>query len=224
MSAAPNADDMQATQQLNKNAGTAEQNLPGLTMTAELPPLPLDRNGKLRVADADTAVSSTDAAAFLGLASQSAGSDFPTHDAAATLPATVRHLVGDSIIAMKQTGLDSVSVTLKPDNDTQLALHLKMQHGRLEALAVVERGDLTVLGAEWSHLQSRLAEQGVRLAPLISSADHSSWFSNKNFSSPQQGHREMPFQDLPFQMMAKPGARKAGARIANPANGSEWWA
>ena len=118
----------------------------------------------------------------------------------------------------------SLSLVLTPDGNTQLALHVEVQQGRFEVRAVLERGDFAALGAEWAQLQNRLAEQGVRLAPLVSGAGAGNAFAGEPSFSQQRGREEMPFGELPIPALAKAEARKSGARTVVATNGRAWWA
>ena len=110
------------------------------------------------------------------------------------------------------------------DNNTQLALHVELHQGRLEVRAVLERGDFAALGAEWSQLQNRLAEQGVRLSPLAAGAGAGNAFAGDSSFSRQRGREEMPFRELPIPALAEAETRKSGARTAVASTGRAWWA
>jgi len=70
----------------------------------------------------------------------------------------------------------SVSGVLKQDGGTQLTWQMKLQHGNFEVLAVLERDNTATPDADWARLQLRLAEHGVRVAPLATSGDRASWY------------------------------------------------
>ena len=96
------------------------------------------------------------------------------------------------VVGLQQTNAGSLAVVLKPDGNTEISLHLKLQHGHFEAFAVLERGDFKALTSEWAQLQSRLADQGIRLAPLVSNLPHTTGFAGGQFSSPKQQRDDTP--------------------------------
>jgi hypothetical protein len=107
-------------------------------------------------------------------------------------------------------------------------LHVKFQQGRLEALAVLEHGDFAKLGAEWTQLQTRLAEQGVRLAPLVPGPDHSMSLLGGESHRPDQ--EPQPERSTPaMKGIHKPAATRTGTSKSPTRNNSfsgqrEWWA
>lgn len=136
----------------------------------------------------------------------------------------VHRAIENATMGLERMGAASVSMVLKPDADTQLAVHLKWQQGHFEALAVLERGDFSALGAEWSRLQHRLAEQGVRLAPLVSSMEQSALSSGGHSPSPKQQSETAPPAKQTAPSTARTPVRKSGGRTVSAANGREWWA
>lgn len=70
------------------------------------------------------------------------------------------------IAEVKRLKPDSMSVVLKPDGDTELHLQLRIDGGRVDVEARVQRGDSAALGGHWAQLQQNLASQGVRLGDL----------------------------------------------------------
>jgi hypothetical protein len=107
-------------------------------------------------------------------------------------------------------------------------LHVKLQQGHLEALAVLEHGDFGTLGAGWTQLQNRLAEQGVRLAPLVPSSDHSMSFlggeSHRPGQNRQPEHPTPPMKDLNKLVATRTGTPKSPARNNSFSSQREWWA
>jgi hypothetical protein len=140
----------------------------------------------------------------------------------------VRRAIDSATVGLERAEAASVRLVLRPDANTQLALHIKWQQGHFEALAVVERGDFAALGAEWTQLQSRLAEQGVRLAPLVSSLDYPGSFLGGESSSARQERQSE--QNLPAveELNELPSGRRGTSKAghANRSSGSqrEWWA
>lgn len=74
-------------------------------------------------------------------------------------------LLREALLA-RQYGSDSMAVLLRPDDDTELVLHLAQHHGRLEATVRCERGDLPLLRASWAQVQETMAMQRVDVRPL----------------------------------------------------------
>ena len=104
----------------------------------------------------------------------------------------------------------SMSGVLKRDGDTQLTMQVKLQHGNFEVLAVLERGNSTAADADWARLQFRLAEHGVRMAPLISSGDRASWYAAGRFPTSDRKLDEPPPGSLPAAI-AHAHSDKSGA-------------
>ncbi len=221
--------------EVNENACPAEQNLPGTVSGAIL------ARAVERVRKEAAAAPEPGAVASLGAgeavlapaehgASQLSGpqSEAPTlHTGTAE---AVRRAVESAFTGLQKAEVNSVALVLKPDANTQLALHVRLQQGHLEALAVLERGNFAALGAEWKHLQDRLAEQGVRLAPLVSANDRGMSFSSEERPSARQDpSREQdpleaedtrkPAGSRPAASATNPGARARSASARN-----QWWA
>jgi len=140
----------------------------------------------------------------------------------------VRRAVEDAAAGLERGNGGSVSLVLNPDPHTQLSLSVKLQQGHIEALAVLEHGDLGALGAQWSQLQGRLAEQGVRLAPLVPGTAHSmSLLGGESGSARQERHSEdaAPTRESsnqpPLVRMGVPGS---AARNKSLSSQREWWA
>jgi hypothetical protein len=231
MSAAPYANTMQSTHEMNGNSCQTEQNLPvmaAVAVSAQSQSVERDRKVRFSSVDQISTNPTTAAEAAAALASHAAGRELPVHldghVARTDSPASLRQAIGETIVGLKHMDAQSLSVILRPGGDTQLSLHLKMHQGHYEALAILERGDVTALGAEWSQLQSRLAQHGIRLAPLISASGHSTGFGGGQSSSMKQGRQEASLQEVPVPVMAKSNARKSGASTVRPASGREWWA
>ncbi|MGA2656937.1 MAG: hypothetical protein ABSH34_05385 [Verrucomicrobiota bacterium] len=140
----------------------------------------------------------------------------------------VRRAIDDAAAGLQRADGASVSLVLRPDPNIQLALHVKLQQGHLEALAVLEHGDFAKLGAEWTQLQNRLAEQGVRLAPLVPGSDHSRSFlggeSHCPGQEPQPEHSTPAMKDLNKPAATRSGTSKSPARNNSFSGQREWWA
>jgi len=84
---------------------------------------------------------------------------------------------------LKDMKAASLSLVLSREKDTQLTLNVQLQQGHYEMVAVLDRPDFGARNAEWERLQFRLAEQGIRLIPLVSSRDHASWYAAGDFAA-----------------------------------------
>jgi hypothetical protein len=107
-------------------------------------------------------------------------------------------------------------------------LHVKLQQGHLEALAVLEHGDFAALGAEWTGLQNRLAEQGVRLAPLAPGPEHSmSFLGGESHGARQEREPENStpaIEDLDKLAATRTVTSMSAARNKSSSSQREWWA
>ena len=132
---------------------------------------------------------------------------------------------------------EPISMILRPDAHTQLKLELRHEGAAYQAEVRVERGDASLLGADWAQLQSRLEERGIRLSPLagLGLSSH----GQADFSS--TGERRQNFQEprtvqpdwLPTGASASTRRSTAGSASAAPrgsvrphsgARGWETWA
>jgi len=228
-SAAEHAGTMQATHEMNKNAALAEQNLPALVAALEAAaPAGRERQARANALDRNADIPVGAAEMAFTLANHPTGHELSAY-AAADAPQTVvvesvRRAIENAATGLRRIDASSLSLVLTPDSNTQLALYVKLQQGRFEVVAVLERGDFAALGAEWSQLQNRLTEQGVRLAPLVAGAEQGNWVLGERSFSGKRGREEMPSGDLPVPAMARTEARKSGARTVTAFNRSEWWA
>ena len=162
------------------------------------------------------------------LANHPVGHDFLAHTETGstqpTLGQTIGRAIESAVVGLQHVNATSLAVVLKPDENTQLSLHFKLQHGHFEAFAVLERGDFKSLTSEWAQLQSRLADQGIRLAPLVSNLPRTSGFAGGQFSSPKQQRDDASSVDAPGPNIASLTARKSGAPTGPSTTGREWWA
>jgi hypothetical protein len=91
--------------------------------------------------------------------------------------------VSDAAVSFKRVGIDSAYVSLRPDNGTELNLHLSLSNGRVEVSARLEQGNFDLLNTRWPELQQSLAQQGIRVGQL----DHASL--NQNPGSNQHNNQ-----------------------------------
>jgi hypothetical protein len=139
------------------------------------------------------------------------------------LPDIIGRTIENTVVGLQHTSASSLTVVLKPDNNTELSLHFRLQRGHFEALAVLERGDLKALNSGWALLQGRLADQGIRLAPLVS-MPRASTSGGEQFSSSKQRQDNTPATDLPQTKTAPSSARKSSASLGRSPTEREWWA
>jgi hypothetical protein len=147
-----------------------------------------------------------------------------TSSAPPTPGQAVGRAVENAAVGLQHANATSLAVVLKPDANTEISLHLKLQHGHFEAFAVLERGDFRSLHSEWAQLQGRLADQGIRLAPLVSNLPRTATFAGGQFSSPKQQRDDTPSADFPGSRIKLSPTRKSGAPIVRSTTGREWWA
>jgi hypothetical protein len=228
MSAALQVETMQSTQEVNEDSAQAGQKLPVVPAAfAASQPAGQEHKAGSTVAESAGPAPTAPAAAISPLNAHQAGSQ-PTISAdSSETPATASNPLHRSIenlvVGMQRQDAGSMSVVLAPDRNTQLSLHVQMQHGQLEARAVLERGDFAALKSEWSQLQSRLASHGVRLAPLTSGSGGTASSPGGNPSSHRQDREASPSMASSAAIPGKNQPRRPGARTL-PTNGREWWA
>ncbi len=228
-SAASHTGMMQATREMTETACPAEQELPCGVPVIEAATF-AGRDRKTRVNEGDRLADLPVGAAEMvfALADQPTRHELSVYAEAVvspTVPAEgVRRAIESAAAGLRRTDASSLSLVLTPDSNTQLALHVELQQGRLDVRVVLERGDFAALGAEWSQLQSRLAEQGVRLAPLVSGAGAGDGLAGEPSFSQGRSRQERSFGDWPIPALGKPEARTSGVRTVVATNGRAWWA
>jgi hypothetical protein len=94
-----------------------------------------------------------------------------TNAAGAGMPSIARieqveRLIGREAVVIRESGADTLAVSLKVDSRTSLFLQLTNHHGQIEASVRCESGDAGALDAHWKQLQESLARQNVQLLPL----------------------------------------------------------
>jgi hypothetical protein len=111
---------------------------------------------------------------------------------AATLDAPVRatsaapvdrleRLISREVLTIRQSGAETLGVSLKLDANTQLYLQLTSHNGSVQAAVRLERGSFAPEDAQWAQLQQSLARQNVALLPMTGG-------SNLNFQQPSEKH------------------------------------
>lgn len=71
---------------------------------------------------------------------------------------------------LKHFQADTMAVSLRPDADTEIFLHLRQIDGVVEVNARFERGDFSELSRNWETIQQALSQQGVKLGTLQESS------------------------------------------------------
>jgi hypothetical protein len=87
-------------------------------------------------------------------------------DTAAAQVERVAHLVNQEVLMVRQSGANSLAVSLKVDSHTELFLQLTNHDGQIQASVRCDRGNIEGLGSHWGELQESLARQNVQLMPL----------------------------------------------------------
>jgi len=225
---------MQTAPEVDENSCPAEQNLPALEAAAATSsrPAELDRRSSVaavdRIAAAPTSspTAGADSAALTANASVAHAplAHTETGSGPTTLGQTIGRAIENTVVGLQHANGNSLAVVLKPDGNTEISLHFSLQRGHFEALAVLERGDFKTLTSEWGQLQSRLADQGIRLAPLVSNLPRTAGFAGGQFSSPNQQRDDASPADVPGPNFASATARKSGAPTVHATTGREWWA
>jgi hypothetical protein len=220
---------MQTAREADESSCRTEQILPVLKAEADSPrPEGQDRKSPATAADRFVVAPATAAEAAAMMASGPVGHAFLGHTETSSALPTQAHELGRAIenaaVGLQHANATSLAVVLKPDGNTEISLHLKLQHGHFEAFAVLERGDFNSLDSEWAQLQGRLADQGIRLAPLVSNLPRNAAFAGGQFSSPNQQRDDTPSADFPGPRNISSPARKSGAPIVRSTTGREWWA
>ena len=226
MSVALHKATMRPADEMNENSCPTEQNLPG--MKASLRPGARDRFaafGASQVRVAGTGADITDPGVLTGnrLHNPEPSAQFEKSAEPSAAAEMVRRATVDAVAGLRQANEVPVSVLLKPDAQTELSLHFKLQRGHLEAVAVLKQGDFSSLSSEWGQLQSRLAEQNIHLAPLIAQARAATTGGGQSFSGNRQPDNSFS-ADIPQPRFASSPVRKPGKPAVSTATGREWWA
>jgi hypothetical protein len=132
----------------------------------------------------------------LGEKSQSA-------DAAAAQVERVAHLVSQEVLMVRQSGANSLAVSLKVDSRTELFLQLTNHGGQIQASIRCDRGNIEGLGSHWGELQESLARQNVQLMPLenkissggIPTVNPTAETSSSRAFDPSSQNRQQQFRD-----------------------------
>ncbi len=199
MDAALNKQRMKFAAEKNEIAGRAVQKLPD---ASSVDGLASDLNVKAS-AKSDSDLSrhtkdSFDPNLLIDLSAKSSMTDLmqakladktPSADTAAAQVERVAHLVTQEVITVRQSGANSLAVSLKVDSHTELFLQLNNHDGQMQASIRCERGNIDTLGSHWGQLQESLARQNVELLPLEDKGS----FRNSTFNPPSDNASSRAF-------------------------------
>ncbi len=166
----------------NEFAGSAEQELPtkAVAPVANGPPArrrravePALQGGFSGLIPASGAVG--EASSLSAKAAPLVAADSSSHVSApeAQLVEQAQRLMTAEAVQLRQSGVDSLRVVIRPDTSLQLTLHLHQRESGIEVQARLDHGDYGLLSRHWNFLQQQLDLRGIRLAPLL----HSESFS-----------------------------------------------
>jgi len=150
-----------------------------------------------------------------------------------TLPQVVDHsasqvervaqLVNQEVVSMRQSGANTLAVSLKLDAHTELFLQLTNHGGQIQASLRCERGNLSGLEGHWADLQESLARQNVTLQPFEVAASSSASAFNSATQNQQRETRELP-QEAAAPVMVKTTAATKSKTKTTSRQGWESWA
>jgi hypothetical protein len=131
--------------------------------------------------------------------------------------------IGGHVQLLRVSGQEKLEVVLRPDAGTELHLHITKVDGLIQVRARCDKGDFTMLEANWTLVQSSLAAQGIRVEQLQPSLAWDSHSQSRQGSSQrdeeQSARAEFIFeQDQPTQKPASPSSRPS------PSRGWQRWA
>jgi hypothetical protein len=213
MCAALNEQRMKFAAEKNEIAGRAAQKLPGASAADDSSS---DLFGKVSAkSDADISGHNKDSfnpgllidvsanSGMTDVMEGKSGAKSQSADAAAVQVERVAHLVNQEVVMVRQSGANSLAVSLKVDSRTELFLQLTNHDGQIQASIRCERGNIEGLGSHWGELQESLARQNVQLMPL---EDRTLSRSNSTLNPPAEStswhafdqssqNRQQPFRD-----------------------------
>jgi hypothetical protein len=240
---------MKSAAEKNKIAGSTLQNLPSATTGGDTS---VEAGGKLqgqgmprpsarKQGDAELQpvinFEGKSATAQADVPQVHSGQGVQAPDRTAQLERTAE-LVTREVVMVKQSGISSLAVSLKPDPHTELFLQLTNHDGQLQASLRCERGDVSGLASQWGQLQESLARHNVQLLPLedrsgqrphnfvpqhapLAGRDFNQQPSSQN---PQHQSRELPVEAPIAARSPKPGAAQKTANKTSARQGWESWA
>ena len=212
---------MPAPTEVNEISCPEEQKLPGAAVGTVVPPADeRERRAGGAASEADSVMPSCAAQPGLAKPEPAAGQELAVHPVPLSSPVgaveAVRRAIDDATAGLQGGNGASVSLVLRPDANIQLALHVKLQQGHIEALAVLEHGDFAALGAGWTQLQTRLAEQGVRLAPLVPGSDRSMSSLGGESHGPRQDRQPEHWRPATEDLNKVAATRTGASKLRRP--------
>jgi len=130
-------------------------------------------------------------------------------------------LVASHAMRLENVDRDTLTVVLKPGAGTQISLELRQNSDGIQAQAALQQGDYQHLNQNWSDLQQRLDQRGIRLGPLL---DQGSFGNGSNEQSKPQPNQ--PAESVAGSEFAgvRTSAKMNPAVRAKAAAGWETWA
>jgi hypothetical protein len=98
----------------------------------------------------------------------------------------LEQMISHETLIIRQTGAQTLDVSLKLDSNTQLYLQLTNHNGSVQASVRCERGSFAPEDAQWTQLQQSLARQNVALLPMTGG-------SNLSFQQPSGQNQRQTF-------------------------------
>lgn len=189
---------MRQAEKTNKIAGQTEKVLPGngISVTRSNVPSPVGSHGMqftATVAASSSTSANTNTAATLPVNLAVTPSAVDLHDG---ILERAQNLVALNTMRLSDSGNNSMQVVIKPAAGTQISLELRQHGGTVEVQAVLQQGDFNHLNQQWSDLQQRLDQRGIRLAPLVDNGSFAGNPGNETFQQ-KQGQTAEPVPDLP---------------------------
>jgi len=164
---------MKKAEKMAKTAGSAEQELPGLTVLAAQAQSALSKDlsgvvssPAVHEAAAAGAVSAPQAVTEQHAPGATAVDSSQLSDARLRTAERTHDLVALHAMRLRDSSMDSLRIVVKPAAGVQLSLEFTSRGGSIEARATLNRGDYQFFNQCWPDLQQRLESRGVQLAPL----------------------------------------------------------
>jgi hypothetical protein len=104
----------------------------------------------------------------------------------------VAELIHTEAAVFRQVRPGNLTAVIRPDDQTEIRIHLRMDRGQVEAQASCEHGNLAALTAGWSELQTTLREHGVTLLPLAEASSPAYDAASGQSSRRDQGRHQRP--------------------------------
>jgi hypothetical protein len=130
-------------------------------------------------------------------------------------------LVADNAMRPERSGSDTLTVVIKPGGGTQLSLELRQHGDGVEAQASLQQGDYHHLNQNWSDLQQRLEQRGIRLAPLVDGGSFTNSGNEQSGKSPARPSETLADLDLSKPLNPTLTSQMGRTRMAT---GWETWA